>query len=216
MDIVRMFGSHQGNIGGVVPDGRIVIDIDPRSGGLESVVALTEQYGPFPDTPTVLTGGNGLHYYFQLPEGCSVPAGGSLSDSGYPGVEWKGPGGQAVLPPSVHESGRAYLWEPGFGLGEAPIAPAPGWLLQLILDQQDTSGSRSAGSGSVKYSVQSIPVQEHFAGPWHQVGVQVQPGSGDQFYSCAKPIWRFCSCIICMRVSIAAWPRRTAILQSTP
>ena len=56
MEIVRMFGSHQGNVGGVVPSGRIVIDIDQRSGGLESVAALTGRYGPFPETPTVKSG----------------------------------------------------------------------------------------------------------------------------------------------------------------
>ena len=117
MDIVRMFGSHQGNIGAVLPEGRIVIDIDPRSGGMESMVALTEQYGPFPETPTVRTGGNGLHNYFLLPYDVTVPAGGSLADSGYPGVEWKSSGAQVVLPPSVHASGQAYRWEPGFALG---------------------------------------------------------------------------------------------------
>ena len=89
METVRMFGSHHGNIGGVVPTGRIVIDIDPRKGGLESVVALTGRHGPFPETPTVKSGGNGIHNYFLLPEGVIVPSGGSLAASGYPGEEWK-------------------------------------------------------------------------------------------------------------------------------
>ena len=39
MDVVRLFGLHEGNIGGVVSEGRVVIDIDPRSGRLESLVA---------------------------------------------------------------------------------------------------------------------------------------------------------------------------------
>ena len=90
MEIVRTFGSHHGNIGGVVPSGRIVIDIDPRNGGLESVATLTGMHGPFHETPTVKTGGGGLHNYFLLPEGVTVPSGGSLAASGYPGVEWKG------------------------------------------------------------------------------------------------------------------------------
>jgi len=67
MDIVRIFGSHQGNIGSVGPEGRVVIDIDRRSGGLESLVAMTGRYGPFPETPAGLTGGNGFHNYLLLP-----------------------------------------------------------------------------------------------------------------------------------------------------
>jgi hypothetical protein len=187
MDIVRMFGSHEGNIGGVVPTGRIVIDIDPRNGGLESVVALTGRYGPFPETPTVKSGGNGIHNYFRLPDGVFVPSGGSLAASGYPGVEWKGAGAQVVLPPSVHVSGRPYLWDPGFATGEMPVVPIPDWLLELILEQSASSEhfqSNPNESGHVRYEVQSLRVQEHFVGLWEQVGVEVQPGAGDQLYSC--------------------------------
>ena len=178
MDIVRMFGSHRGNIGGVVPSGRIVIDIDPRSGGMESTIALTERCGPFPETPTVKSGGNGLHNYFLLPVGVTVPSG-SLAASGYPGVEWKGAGAQVVLPPSVHTSGKVYRWEPGYALGEAPIALIPDWLLQLILKQSAISEHRpshNSVSGDVRYAVQSLRVQEHFAALWLQVGIEVQPG----------------------------------------
>ena len=187
MDIVRMFGSHQGNIGGVVPSGRIVIDIDSRSGGLESIVALTGWYGHFPETPTVKSGGNGLHSYFLLPVGVTVPSGGSLAASGYPGVEWKAAGAQVVLPPSVHASGQVYRWEPGSCLGELPIALIPSWLLQIILEQSRDSDHRFADhvdSGAVHYAVQPARVQEHFADLWEKAGVGVQPGSGDQFYSC--------------------------------
>ena len=76
MDIVRMFGSLQGNIGGVVPSERIVIDIDPRSGGLESLAALTGRHGPFPETPTVRTGGNvsTTTFSFQLASPCPPAA----------------------------------------------------------------------------------------------------------------------------------------------
>ncbi|MFQ6027287.1 MAG: bifunctional DNA primase/polymerase [Dehalococcoidia bacterium] len=187
MDIVRMFGSHQGNIGGVVPKGRVVMDIDPRSGGLESLAALTGQYGPLPETPTVRTGGDGLHDYFILPDGVTVPSGGSLAASGYPGVEWKAAGAQVVLPSSVHAAGRTYCWEPGFALGQLPVAPIPDWLLQLILEQSASSEhqpTRYVRSSGVQYNVQSPRVQEHFADLWHQVGLDVQPGADDQFYSC--------------------------------
>ena len=68
LPLVRMFGSHQGNIGGVVPEGRIVIDTDPQSGGLESVIAITERHGPFSETSTARTGGEDyISTFFSLP-----------------------------------------------------------------------------------------------------------------------------------------------------
>jgi hypothetical protein len=182
-----MFASHRGNIGGVVPEGRVVIDIDPRNGGLESVVALTGRYGPFPETPTVKSGGNGIHNYFLVPDGVTLPSGGSLATSGHTGVEWKGPGGQVVLPPSVHESGQEYRWDPGFAMGEVPVAPIPDWLLQLILKQSASRGKElpsTNDSGHVRYVVLPLRIQEHFVELWANVGVEVQPGSSDQLYSC--------------------------------
>lgn len=70
---------------------------------------------------------------------------------------------------------------------EVPIAPIPDWLLQLILEQtgdSDQAPTRYVDSGIVRYVVQPIRVQEHFAALWHQVGVNVRAGSGDQFFSC--------------------------------
>ena len=78
-ELTRMFGSHRGNIGGVVPEGRIVIDIDLRSGGLDSFEAYTSEHGAIPFTPTAMTGGGGYHHYFELPEGVTIAAGGSLT-----------------------------------------------------------------------------------------------------------------------------------------
>jgi hypothetical protein len=102
-------------------------------------------------------------------------------------VEWKGPGQQVVLPTSVHASGKDYRWEPGFAMGEADVAAIPDWLLQLILEQSASSDHQSThhvGSGGVKYNVQPPVVQKHFTALWHQVGLDVQPGAGDQFYLC--------------------------------
>src|SRR5436190_5819101 len=42
---------------------RGVLDIDPRNGGSDSLLSLTQQNGPMPLTPKVRTGGGGLHYW---------------------------------------------------------------------------------------------------------------------------------------------------------
>jgi hypothetical protein len=50
-----------------------------------------------------------------------------------PGVDFRGSGGYVVAPPSVHPSGRRYEWiNP-----EVPLAPAPSWLLELLVPRRD-------------------------------------------------------------------------------
>jgi len=49
--------------------GLLVLDIDPRSGGNESLERLIEAHGPLPDTTTQTTGGGGRHLIFKYVEG---------------------------------------------------------------------------------------------------------------------------------------------------
>jgi hypothetical protein len=49
--------------------GLLVIDVDFRSGGQESLNKAIEQYGKLPSCPTVCTGGGGWHLYFRHPGG---------------------------------------------------------------------------------------------------------------------------------------------------
>ena len=100
-----------------------VLDIDPRNGGNKSLVCLVEKYGPFPETVEVLTGGGGRHYYFQYDERFGVE--GEFSK----GIDCK-KNGYVVAPPSIHPSGRAYVFVEGRALGDIPIAKAPEWLLK--------------------------------------------------------------------------------------
>ncbi len=103
--------------------GFVVLDVDPRNGGDESVVELERRHGPLPTTLTVETGGGGRHYYFHHPNGALRTARGFL-----PGLELLAGGGLVVAPPSVHECGRTYrfLSPPG-----AALAPLPLWLLEV-------------------------------------------------------------------------------------
>ena len=104
-------------------NGVLVLDVDPRNGGDESLAALIREHGPFPDTPVQRTGGGGRHYFFSYPGGtinCSHP---------WLGLDIKANGGYVVVPFSRHPSGGTYEWEPGHALGTIPLAPPPAWLL---------------------------------------------------------------------------------------
>jgi putative DNA primase/helicase len=104
--------------------GVIVVDIDPRNGGDESLVQLEAEHGTLPLTWRVLTGGGGEHIYFAHPGGhvaCSIFA---------PGIELKGDGGYVVAPQSRHISGRHYEWNVDHHPEEIPLAPAPQWVVE--------------------------------------------------------------------------------------
>lgn len=104
--------------------GLIVIDVDPRHDGDDTMRELAGRLGPLPDTVEALTGGGGRHVYLTAPEGVRN----SASALG-PGVDVRGEGGYVVAPPSVHASGRAYGWEASSRPEEVPVAAVPaGWL----------------------------------------------------------------------------------------
>lgn len=114
------------NVG--VPCGNqcIVLDIDPRNGGKETLDALIKRYGELPETWTVLTGGNGFHFYFKAPYE-DYPSGNQFKAQG---VELKGAGSYVIGPGSNHVSGSQYEWQEGHRPEDLPLAEAPKWLLE--------------------------------------------------------------------------------------
>lgn len=99
----------------------IVLDVDPRNGGLDSLHQFEERYGSLPHTPTALTGGGGFHYLFWCEE---QPANGNIG----PGLDIKGYGGYILVEPSMHASGKQYVWDMGCNPNDTPIAKAPQWI----------------------------------------------------------------------------------------
>ena len=85
--------------------GLVVLDVDPKNGGLDTLRRLETEQGPLPSTPTVVTGSGGLHLYF-LHLGTRVPNRAGL----FPGIDLRGDGGFVVAPPSQHALGH-YRWK---------------------------------------------------------------------------------------------------------
>lgn len=111
------------------PSGVVVLDVDPRNGGRESVHAIVAQYGALPDTVVCQTGGGGQHYYFRLPPDEVAP-----SSKPFAGIDLKADGGYVVVPPSFHPSGVVYRWEGKFHPDR--LAPCPEWLLAILRSGQ--------------------------------------------------------------------------------
>lgn len=114
--------------------GNFVLDVDPDTGGIDTIKALTAKHGDLPPTPTFFTGGLGYHFAFNHP-GWYIPTKSSLG----PGLDLRGNGGQIVAPPSRHVTGAFYEIDPDAAPFQmpgvrrvVPVADAPEWLLTLI------------------------------------------------------------------------------------
>lgn len=127
--------------------GIAVLDIDPRNGGEYSLEELEDKYGKIPDTLTAHTGGGGKHFYFKYPTGKTVP-----SKDLAPGLEIGSNGRMVVVSPSLHYSGKRYIWEDGEGPETATIAPMPEWLIDLAVNGQGQSTKAGDNGQGANYS----------------------------------------------------------------
>ena len=110
------------------PSQLVVIDVDPRNGGDESLAKLEKQYGSLPSTVEAISGGGGRHIFLRHP-GETVK---SRQDSLGPGLDVKADGGYVVAAPSLHLSGQHYEWKSSRGPNEVKVAQIPDWLLNLF------------------------------------------------------------------------------------
>jgi predicted P-loop ATPase len=104
--------------------GFFILDVDPKHGGAETLAAWVEKHGPLPETLTLKTPSGGRHLYFRWPNG------GGIGNRGHvdAGIDIRGEGGYALIPPAVMADGTLYEWA-NWG---TPLADAPQWLLVLI------------------------------------------------------------------------------------
>jgi len=133
--------------------GLVVLDVDPRNGGGESLAELIKKYGDIPNTITALSGGGGVHYYFEHP-------GGSIKSKAfgpdYPGLDIKAGNGCIIAPPSLHESGEKYCWVEGLEPQCTKLAPLPDWVLREMAKAQGKKArkvSRSGGTPTEEFRV---------------------------------------------------------------
>ena len=124
---------------GVCVDDHLIIDIDPRNGGDESYLKMTNDSGLDFEALSgfvVRTGGGGRHIYFDRPPGAYMA---HLDD--YPGIDFK-TSGYVVGCGSLHVSGLEYEAQKG---DLDKLTPAPPGLLSR-LEKRSTYRGESSGS----------------------------------------------------------------------
>lgn len=118
-----------GMIGAPVPPGTVIIDVDPRNGGSDTLKLLRESGKKLPKTKTARTKSGGFHYWFSVPEDVVLRAG--LG----PGVDVKRAGkGYVIVPPSP-----GYTW-----ISDVQVE-APEWLLEeLVVEEAEGQASEAS------------------------------------------------------------------------
>src|ERR1043166_443638 len=123
--VIKGMNWEGGMIGAEIPYGQIIIDIDPRNGGDETVAVLN---GGLTKTKTAMTRSGGTHLYYTVDPALK------LRSSLGPGVDVKQHGkGYVIVPPS-----EGYVWS----RGETRAQPAPQWLIEeLVVEERDAAAS---------------------------------------------------------------------------
>jgi RecA-family ATPase len=106
----------------------VVLDVDPRHYGDKSLAVLEDECGELPPTLCSRTGGDGLHYLFTYPAAEIKNSAGRLGA----GLDIRGEGGYIVAPPSLHQSGKRYVWAEA----ESPLSQMPDWMLHLLTENR--------------------------------------------------------------------------------
>lgn len=110
----------------------IVVDVDPRNGGTESLEKLQQDLEiDLFDTCTAIvkTGGGGYHFYFQKLDSAIL---GWRMPSKYPGIDIKQGGGFVIIAGSMHVSGSDYEWHSAAKSDLQDLAVVPQKIADLL------------------------------------------------------------------------------------
>jgi hypothetical protein len=135
--------------------GFVVVDVDegPGKAGGDTLNDLQFLNGDLPHTVIARTGGGGKHIFLLHPRDVWIQTGRNVLG---PGVDVRGDGGFIVAAPSLHESGRYYLWDDAAHPNNTPIVAAPAWVIEMaeapppdLTGQRAPQGGQSTGTGEI-------------------------------------------------------------------
>jgi len=135
--------NNMGLIAGACSGGIFVVDLDLHKdvraqAWWDDMFHMKQSAGEL-ETVEQETGGGGVQLFFRAPAGWTPPTCKTSI-----GVDIRGQGGFAMMPPSMHQSGQPYRWKPGKEPWEIEFAEAPRWLCDQIMQ---LSVQHGGGSG---------------------------------------------------------------------
>lgn len=138
----------------------VVIDCDNKNGveGVQNFLTLSMDNGDIPQTFTVETPNNGLHFYFKAPKDMKVK-----SSSGTvlgPGIDIRAEGGYIVAPGSQYKNEKGEIVEYTAEDPEAEISELPQWILERIKDKIEVRKNQADFSQTTENNSLNIPEKE--------------------------------------------------------
>ena len=126
--------------------GLVAIDVDTQA-GMERLLAMSE--GDFPATSEIVTG-KGSRFLFAIPQGLTNPATTKVikGADGQEDLRFQGTGGQCVMPPSIHPTGKTYAWVEGRSPEDIDPAPMPAWLVEEMCKPEKADLHEPAAVGT--------------------------------------------------------------------
>lgn len=152
---------NMGAIAGAASGGLLVIDLDEYKPGVGPVATAwwnDVTGGVDPETWQQRTGGGGRQIFFRLPPGVSI---GNASAHAL-GVDIRGQGGFALMPPTLHMSGNNYQWIESYEPWSIPLDIAPQRVIDAVLDLAGTGLEASGASGPVERTASPGAVTDAF------------------------------------------------------
>jgi hypothetical protein len=136
---------NMGLITGACSGGVFVVDLDLHKNPAAQawwyeMLDLQQGAGDL-ETAEQATGGGGVQLFFRAPANWTPPTCKTSI-----GVDIRGQGGFAMMPPSMHESGKNYRWKPGLEPWSVEIAEAPAWFCEQITHLAREHGGSSSTS----------------------------------------------------------------------
>lgn len=141
------------NVGMIMGKGFVGVDIDGEVGEL---LLQGHSKGEIPDTWEFATGA-GRRLIFTIPLDMGTK---KFTKKGTPGqheeLAFLASGQQTIMPPSIHHTGRKYIWTEGKSYRDIDPAPAPLWLIREIQEERtvDLSVDKPA---PMKNEVEDLP-----------------------------------------------------------
>ena len=136
---------NMGMITGAASGGLFMLDLDVKPGSVAQtwfagLLAVHNNDADL-DTPTQRTGGGGLQVLLRAPIGWAPPTFKTPI-----GIDVRGQGGFAMLPPSRHASGKVYEWLAGREPWACDPILAPEWLIAAIEEVREAHGGGPPGA----------------------------------------------------------------------
>lgn len=130
-----------GVVCGQVSGGLVCIDVDSHGDvdGRQTLKTWQVENGKLPETVTQVTGGGGLQLFYRVDRKIKPSTNGDI------GIDIRGDGSFAVMPPSLHPSGERYEWSVSFD--DCDIADADSKVYEFI-DYVRPEGAKAAEDGS--------------------------------------------------------------------